>query len=100
MNQVDTLRSPHTASVPGILSKPKFNLFERVQWKPLPSSDFGVIVGLQYHPTEQLPNWQWRYAIWLDPQSASYGWVQVDWAWEEALERPVELFCPYSTAGE
>ncbi|WP_242042140.1 hypothetical protein [Leptolyngbya sp. FACHB-541] len=73
---------PHTTSAP------KFNLGDLVCWHPLPSQDFGTIVGLQYAPASHLKAWSWRYLILLSPASPSRAWVQADLAWEDDLRLP------------
>ena len=66
---------------------PKFQLGDRVRFIPLPAKDYGIIVGLQYAPAEHLQGWEWRYTIWLDPQSPSRAWTDSDLAWEADLQR-------------
>jgi hypothetical protein len=71
---------------PQQISQPKLGIGDRVRWQPLPSQDFGTVIGLQYAPAEHLKSWAWRYCIWLDPQSPSFAWTCSDTAWEEDLE--------------
>jgi hypothetical protein len=67
------------------LPTPKFKIGDRVQWKPLPTHEFGVITGLEYAPAEHLQGWSWKYLVWLDPQSPSREWTHQDSAWEDDL---------------
>jgi len=64
----------------------RFNLGDRVQWIPLPSTDWGTIIGLEYEWSESLSGWQPRYCVLLDDDSPSRYWVERDWAWEWDLQ--------------
>ena len=64
---------------------PRFNLGDRVEWKPSPHRDFGTIIGLQYAPAAHRQAWSWQYLVFLDPDSPSQGWVPSDFAWEDDL---------------
>ncbi|MBD2054644.1 hypothetical protein H6F88_01130 [Oculatella sp. FACHB-28] len=79
---------PLPEKFPHSTSAPKFNLGDQVCWHPLPSQDFGTIVGLQYAPASHLKAWSWRYLILLSPASPSRAWVQADLAWEDDLRLP------------
>lgn len=71
---------------PQDLPTPKFQIGDRVLWKPFPTSDFGTIIGLQYAPALHLQIWAWKYAVWLDQNSPSHSWTTSDMAWESNLE--------------
>lgn len=71
---------------PAGVSAPKFDVGLCVCWHPLPSQDFGTIIGVEYAPAEHLQAWSWCYHIWLDPHSPSRTWTQTDTAWEADLE--------------
>lgn len=71
---------------PRHIPNPKFQIGERVQWQPQPSSDFGTITGLQYAPIHAPYRWGWKYTIWLDRHSPSRLWITTDTAWEIDLE--------------
>ena len=58
----------------------------RVGWKPIPSSDMGLVVGMRYLWAEYLACWQWQYYVVLDTDSPSYQWTQFDWGWQDDLE--------------
>lgn len=66
--------------------QPKFHLGNRVRWKPMPSTDWGTISGLQYAWANHLSQWQWKYLVWLDPDSPSRAWTPSDWGWQDDLE--------------
>jgi len=63
-----------------------FKLGARVRWKPMPSTDWGTIVGIEYSWHSPGNSWQPRYKVHLDPDSPSLGWIESDWAWEWDLE--------------
>jgi len=63
-----------------------FKLGDRVRWKPMPSTDWGTIVGIEYSWHSPGNSWQPRYKVHLDPDSPSLGWIESDWAWEWDLE--------------
>ncbi len=71
---------------PQDIGQPNFAIGDRVRFVPLPSQDFGTIVGVEYAPAEHLQAWSWCYRIWLDPHSPSRAWTQTDTAWEADLE--------------
>lgn len=71
---------------PGSTKVPKFHLGDRVCFIPLPTQDYGIIIGLQFVPTECLQDWAWRYTLWFDPQSPSHAWIDLDLAWEDDLQ--------------
>ncbi len=58
----------------------------RVRWKPMPTSDWGLVMGMRYLLAEHLASWQWQYYVVLDPASPSYEWTQADWGWQDDLE--------------
>ena len=58
----------------------------KVRWKPMPTSDWGIVMGMRYIWAEHLASWQWQYYIILDPSSPSYEWTQADWGWQDDLE--------------
>jgi hypothetical protein len=58
----------------------------KVRWKPMPTSDWGLVMGMRYIFAEHLASWQWQYYIILDPSSPSYEWTQADWGWQDDLE--------------
>lgn len=64
----------------------QFKLGDRVQWIPLPSTDWGVIIGLEYEWSEFLKSWNPMYCVLLAASSPSYQWIDRDWAWEWALQ--------------
>jgi hypothetical protein len=71
---------------PPAISQPQFKIGDQVCWHPFPTSDFGMITGLEFAPAKHLQSWEWRYTIWLDPRSPSYGWIYTDIAWEQDLK--------------
>jgi hypothetical protein len=75
-----------SANFPEQTPAPKFHLGDRVRFVPLPTEDYGIIVGLQFVPAAHLPGWGWRYTLWLDPQSPSRAWTDSDLAWEADLQ--------------
>ena len=58
----------------------------KVRWKPMPTSDWGIVMGMRYIWAEHLASWQWQYYIVLDPSSPSYPWAKADWGWSDDLE--------------
>jgi hypothetical protein len=58
----------------------------KVRWKPMPTSDWGRVMGMRYIWAEHLARWQWQYYVVLDPASPSYEWTQADWGWSDDLE--------------
>ncbi len=58
----------------------------KVRWKPMPTSDWGRVMGMRYIWAEHLASWQWQYYIILDRSSPSYEWTQADWGWQDDLE--------------
>lgn len=68
------------------IGQPNFAIGDRVRFIPLPTEDYGVVVGLQFAPAAHLQGWGWRYSIWLDPQSPSSTWTCSDLAWEDDLQ--------------
>lgn len=77
---------PLPPDFPSNISTPKFHIGDRVRWQPIPSHDFGVVVGLHYIPAAHLQKWQWQYVVWLDLDSPSRGWIVRETAWEDDLE--------------
>ena len=67
-----------------------FKLGDRVRWKPMPSTDWGTIVGIEYSWHSPGNSWQPRYKVHLDRDSPSRGWIESDWAWEWDLESELE----------
>ena len=63
-----------------------FKLGDRVRWKPMPSTDWGTIAGIEYSWHSPGNSWQPRYKVYLDLESPSLGWIESDWAWEWDLE--------------
>ena len=74
-----------------------FKLGDRVRWKPMPSTDWGTIAGMEYaiHPLRN--SWQPRYKVHLDLDSPSKAWIDSDWAWEWDLEPEPEQENSHST---
>ncbi len=69
-----------------------FKLGDRVRWKPMPSTDWGRIAGMEYAIHQPRNSWQPRYKVHLDSDSPSRAWIVEDWAWEwdlEMLEAPL-----------
>lgn len=64
-----------------------FKLGDRVRWKPMPSTDWGTIAGMEYAIHSFRNSWQPRYKVHLDSDSPSRAWIESDWAWEWDLER-------------
>ncbi len=58
----------------------------KVRWKPMPTSDWGLVMGMRYIWAEHLASWQWQYYVVLDPSSPSKEWTQADWGWQDDLE--------------
>jgi hypothetical protein len=58
----------------------------KVRWKPMPTSDWGMVMGMRYIWAEHLADWQWQYYVVLDPASPSKEWTQADWGWSDDLE--------------
>lgn len=58
----------------------------KVRWKPMPTSDWGLVMGMRYIWAEHLASWQWQYYVVLDPSSPSYPWAKADWGWPDDLE--------------
>ncbi len=67
-----------------------FKLGDRVRWKPMPSTDWGTIAGIEYSWHSPGNSWQPRYKVYLDSESPSRGWIESDWAWEWDLESEQE----------
>jgi hypothetical protein len=67
-----------------------FKLGDRVRWKPMPSTDWGTIAGIEYSWHSPGNSWQPRYKVYLDPDSPSRAWIDSDWAWEWDLEPEME----------
>ncbi len=63
-----------------------FKLGDRVRWKPMPSTDWGTIAGIEYSWHSPDNSWQPRYKVYLDPDSPSRAWIDSDWAWGWDLE--------------
>ncbi len=63
-----------------------FKLGDRVRWKPMPSTDWGTIAGMEYAIHQPRNSWQPRYKVHLDSDSPSRAWIVEDWAWEWDLE--------------
>ncbi len=63
-----------------------FKLGDRVRWKPMPSTDWGTIAGMEYSWHQPRNSWQPRYKVHLDSDSPSRAWIVEDWAWEWDLE--------------
>jgi hypothetical protein len=63
-----------------------FKLGDRVRWKPMPSTDWGTIAGIEYSWHSPGNSWQPRYKVHLDSDSPSRAWIVEDWAWEWDLE--------------
>jgi hypothetical protein len=63
-----------------------FKLGDRVRWKPMPSTDWGTIAGIEYSWHSPGKSWQPRYKVHLDSDSPSRAWIVEDWAWEWDLE--------------
>lgn len=58
----------------------------RVRWKPMSSSDWGLVMGMRYLWAEHLASWGWQYYVVLDTDSPSSQWTQFDWGWQDDLE--------------
>jgi len=67
-----------------------FKLGDRVRWKPMPSTDWGTIAGIEYSWHSPGNSWQPRYKVYLDLESPSRAWTDSDWAWEWDLESELE----------
>jgi hypothetical protein len=67
-----------------------FKLGDRVRWKPMPSTDWGTIAGIEYSWHSPGNSWQPRYKVYLDSESPSRAWTDSDWAWEWDLESELE----------
>ncbi len=74
-----------------------FKLGSRVRWKPMPSTDWGRIAGMEYAIHQPRNSWQPRYKVHLDPDSPSRAWIDSDWAWEWDLEPEPEQQNRHST---
>ena len=74
-----------------------FKLGDRVRWKPMPSTDWGTIVGIEYSWHSPGNSWQPRYKVYLDSNSPSRAWISSDWAWEWDLEPEPEQENSHST---
>ena len=74
-----------------------FKLGARVRWKPMPSTDWGTIVGIEYSWHSRGNSWQPRYKVYLDSNSPSRAWIDSDWAWEWDLEPEPEQQNSHST---
>jgi hypothetical protein len=72
-------------------------LGSRVRWKPMPSTDWGRIAGMEYAIHQPRNSWQPRYKVHLDPDSPSRAWIDSDWAWEWDLEPELEQQNRHST---
>jgi hypothetical protein len=75
----------------------RFKLGARVRWKPMPSTDWGTIAGMEYAIHQPRNSWQPRYKVHLDPDSPSRAWIDSDWAWEWDLEPEPEQQNRHST---
>lgn len=84
--QADASLPPLPRDFPDSLPTPRFQIGDRVRWQPIPTEDFGTIVGLSCAPAPNLPSWHWQYIVWLDANSPSRGWVTSEIAWESDLE--------------
>jgi len=71
---------------PQRIASPRFAWGDRVQWRPRPTADHGIIIGIQYAPAPHLQAWSWKYTLWLDADSPSHAWTPCDTAWEADLE--------------
>jgi hypothetical protein len=74
-----------------------FKLGDRVRWKPMPSTDWGTIAGIEYSWHSPDNSWQPRYKVYLDPDSPSRAWIDSDWAWGWDLEPEPEQQNRHST---
>lgn len=76
-----------TQTTPNNIPVPVFRVgVSRVRWKPIPSPDSGLVMGMRYLWAEHLASWQWQYYVLLDTDSPSYQWTQGDWWWQDDLE--------------
>ncbi|WP_218616987.1 hypothetical protein [[Phormidium ambiguum] IAM M-71] len=67
---------------------PRFAEGDRLRWCETESdADFGVVIGRFYNYAPHSRQWQWCYILWLDVNSESASWCQIDTAWEEDLDR-------------
>jgi len=65
----------------------------KVRWKPMSSSDWGLVMGMRYRWAEHKREFEWQYYVVLDGDSPSCQWTQNDWAWQDDLEvLPNSLF--------
>jgi hypothetical protein len=55
-----------------------FKLGDRVRWKPMPSTDWGTIAGMEYAIHQPRNSWQPRYKVHLDSDSPSRAWIVED----------------------
>lgn len=72
---------------PDNIPAPAFQVgVSRVRWKPMSSSDWGLVMGMRYLWAEHLASWQWQYYVVFDTDSPSSQWAQFDWGWQDDLE--------------
>ena len=81
---------------PGSLPPFSFKLGDRVRWKPMPSTDWGTIAGMEYAIHSFRNSWQPRYKVHLDSDSPSRAWIVEDWAWQWDLEAEPEQQNPHN----
>jgi hypothetical protein len=73
----------HSVNIP----TPVFTVgVSKVRWKPLSSSDWGLVMGMRYRWAEHKCKFEWQYYVVLDNDSPSSQWTSFDWAWQDDLE--------------
>jgi hypothetical protein len=82
------------ANFPENLPVPKFQIGDRVRWLPMPSQDYGTVIGFAYSLATHLQAWHWQYVVWLDADSPSHRWITTETAWETDLEPLAEIQAP------
>lgn len=66
---------------------PLYWIGDRLGWKIIndkEQTDFGIVIGKFYAYARHRASWEWKYLIWLDPNSPSS--CVTDTAWEFDLE--------------
>lgn len=90
MRKKQLLPEPQSAqppTPPSNIPAPAFTVgVSKVHWRPMPSSDWGSVMGMRYRWAEHKREFDWQYYVVLDDDSPSREWAQFDWGWQDDLE--------------
>lgn len=90
MTKKQLLSKPQPTQIPtppSTIPAPAFTVgVSKVRWKPISSSDWGLVMGMRYLWAEHKREFEWQYYIVLDDDSPSHEWTQSDWGWQDDLE--------------